>query len=122
MSELAESDAIVATDAAFNVMTSFKMDNRTALYTLSVQTPAPISFVILRSELDIGLAETEGQNAIACQTRPEGGAGGLLATYRCPSGEAMSRIEIRVRTVEGRSGKLVSAANFLSVIIAVLPG
>jgi len=50
------------------------------------------------------LLEADSNVAIVSRTTPSPGASGLLATYRCQ--EVTNRLEVRVRTTEGRYGNL----------------
>ena len=52
---------VIGMDKTFNVMSSFKLDATDASYILSLQTPAPLSLVMLQSELDIDLVDVPGQ-------------------------------------------------------------
>ena len=58
---------------------------------------------LLQSDVPVELLDAESNVAIVSRTETAG-ATGLLATYRCQ--EAVNRLELRVRTVEGRYGSL----------------
>ena len=64
----------------------------------------PLECILLQSDVPVELLDVESNQAVVSKTPPPDGQSGLLATYRLQ--EAVNRIELRVRTVEGRYGSL----------------
>eukprot|EP01060_Flectonema_neradi_P019649 TRINITY_DN268_c2_g1_i1.p1 TRINITY_DN268_c2_g1~~TRINITY_DN268_c2_g1_i1.p1 ORF type:complete len:730 (+),score=132.00 TRINITY_DN268_c2_g1_i1:112-2301(+) len=92
----------IAVTATHNVKDKFVLDPSAAWF-LTLEMDAPIDMVILKSDVDIELLDTDSNPCIVSTSDPEG-AGKVLASYRCT--ESTSRIEIKVRTVEGQHGTL----------------
>eukprot|EP00941_MAST-03F_sp_MAST-3F-sp1_P000694 g694.t1 len=88
------------------VKSSFQLDSKRCVYVLTIETPTQIDMIFVQSDLDIELMQGGERNvAILCKSRSSE-ENGTLATYRCPTGESMNRIEIEMKSVEGQFGIL----------------
>ena len=85
----------------------FKMNDKWALnaddarYELSIELSMPIDTVLLQCDVPVELLDADSNAAIVSRTPS---ASGLLATFRCQ--ESVNRLEMCVRTSEGRYGNL----------------
>eukprot|EP00741_Cyanophora_paradoxa_P006490 tig00001003_g6283.t1 len=96
---------VVAVAPAFKVNDKFVLSGEDASYTLTIEIQTPIDVVALQSEAAIDLLDMDTSVAIVSRTPPEPESGSrLLATFRCQ--EAVSRLEIKLRSTEGHHGPL----------------
>lgn len=115
---------LLALAEGFSVTHHFDLDAEEAAYRLLVEIPLPIDCVVLSGDIPLDLLDTEHHSAIVSVTNPDiftppmpqapaAGAGEvspvayprnprIVATYRCQ--ERTSRLEMRIRTVEGQYG------------------
>ena len=77
---------------------------RRAVPQLHIELSMPLECILLQSDVPVELLDVESTQAVVSKPPPPDGQSGLLATYRLQ--EAVNRIELRVRTVEGRYGSL----------------
>ena len=96
------SGSAIAVTATHNVKDKFVLDQSAAWF-LTLEMDSPIDMVILKSDVDIELLDTDSNPCIVSASDPEDTAK-VLASYRCT--ESTSRIEMKVRTVEGQHGTL----------------
>jgi len=96
------SESLVATDVQFKLNDKWALSADEACYQLHLELTVPLETVLLQCDVPVELLEADSNVAIVSHTKTEGG--GLLATYRCQ--EVTSRLELRVRTSEGRYGNL----------------
>lgn len=81
------------------------LSNVDSSYTLSIELPAPIEFVLLQSNVPIELLDVEKNTAVVSFSKCDPREGNhLLATYRCQIDK--NRIDLKFRTVEGVYGTL----------------
>eukprot|EP00754_Rhynchopus_humris_P001897 Rhum_TRINITY_DN11080_c0_g1::Rhum_TRINITY_DN11080_c0_g1_i1::g.42285::m.42285/K16749/BBS7; Bardet-Biedl syndrome 7 protein len=95
---------MVPVTAQHNVKDKFVLEGG-ACWSLSIEIDGPIDTVAIQSDVDLELLDTEANACIVSTTKPEPEeASKLLACYRCT--ETTSRIQVKVRTVEGQHGFL----------------
>ncbi|XP_026479274.1 Bardet-Biedl syndrome 7 protein homolog [Ctenocephalides felis] len=76
-----------------------------ACYSLSLEAPTALDFVLIQSDVPIDLLDSPDTTAVVSKSECEPGSGNyLLATYRCQLNT--TRLEIRFRTMEGQHGYL----------------
>lgn len=76
-----------------------------ASYSLSIEIPAPIEFVLLQCNAPIKLLDVEKSTAVVSFSKCDTTDGNhLLATYRCQIDK--NRVDLKLRTVEGGHGTL----------------
>lgn len=75
-----------------------------ACYKLSLELAVPLEGVLLQCDVPVEMVETEAAGAIASLSPTPDGRPGLLVSFRCH--EVTNRIELRMRTSEGRYGQL----------------
>lgn len=81
------------------------LSNVDSSYTLSIELPAPIEFVLLQSNVPIELLDVEKNTAVVSFSKCDPKEGNhLLATYRCQIDK--NRIDLKFRTKEGEHGTL----------------
>jgi Bardet-Biedl syndrome 7 protein len=73
-----------------------------ACYNLSLEMAVPLEGVLLQCDVPVEMVEASG--AIASRSPMVDGKAGLLVSFRCH--ELTNRIELRMRTSEGRYGQL----------------
>ena len=89
---------------------NFKMNDKWALnaeearYELNVELSMPIDTILLQCDVPVELLDADSNLAIVSRTSL--GTPGLLATYRCQ--DRVNRLEMCVRTSEGRYGALTA--------------
>ena len=96
-------ETLIAADLQFKINDKWALCPEEACYQLHIELNMPLETILLQSDVPVGLLEAESNVAIVSRTDAAGSTG-LLATYRCQ--EAVNRLELRVRTVEGRYGSL----------------
>ena len=96
------SEGMVASGVTFKMNDKWALNAEEAKYELHVELSMPIDTILLQCDVPIELLESENNAAIVSRT-PQA-APGLLATYRCQ--EPVNRLEMCVRTSEGRYGNL----------------
>jgi len=96
------SDQLVATDVTFKMNDKWALNAEEARYELNVELSMPIDTILLQCDVPVELLEADSNLAIVSRTASA--APGLLATYRCQ--ERVNRLEMCVRTSEGRYGNL----------------
>eukprot|EP01065_Artemidia_motanka_P052516 TRINITY_DN9507_c0_g1_i1.p1 TRINITY_DN9507_c0_g1~~TRINITY_DN9507_c0_g1_i1.p1 ORF type:complete len:765 (+),score=330.61 TRINITY_DN9507_c0_g1_i1:74-2296(+) len=99
------SEEMVAVTVKGNIKDKFVLDSAAA-WTLTIEADAPIDSVALQSDVDIELLDTDSSTCIVSTSKPSEGdkKTKLLACYRCT--ESTTRLEMKVRTVEGQYGTL----------------
>jgi Bardet-Biedl syndrome 7 protein len=99
------SEGMVAADVQFQMNDRWALNAEEARYELHVELSMPIDTVLLQCDVPIELLDA-GSNAAIVSTTPSPN-GGLLATFRCQEDqEPVNRLEMCVRTTEGRYGSL----------------
>jgi Bardet-Biedl syndrome 7 protein len=93
----------IAMSTTTKVSHRFGLNTEEACYILTIESQANIELVSLRADVDVDLLDHSGTSAILSRSRGDP-SNPLLATYRMQ--EPGSRFQIRLRTVEGLSGKL----------------
>ncbi|KAE9550142.1 hypothetical protein FO519_006654 [Halicephalobus sp. NKZ332] len=90
----------------FSVNDRFILDKETSCYLLSIELVIPIEYIVLQSDADVELMDIARSTAVVSFTKPpqDGSGNKLLATYRCQADT--TRIEMRIRSIEGRGGIL----------------
>eukprot|EP00753_Platysulcus_tardus_P008396 PLAT15951.1.p1 GENE.PLAT15951.1~~PLAT15951.1.p1 ORF type:complete len:726 (+),score=440.69 PLAT15951.1:25-2202(+) len=96
-------DEFIPMAESFKVNHQFALDAEEAAYTLTVEIPMAIDVVALRSTVRVMLMDVDSNQAIVSTTTGDE-ENPLLATYRCQ--EETNRLEMRLRTMEGRPGEL----------------
>eukprot|EP01061_Rhynchopus_euleeides_P004259 TRINITY_DN13524_c0_g2_i1.p1 TRINITY_DN13524_c0_g2~~TRINITY_DN13524_c0_g2_i1.p1 ORF type:complete len:769 (+),score=341.13 TRINITY_DN13524_c0_g2_i1:81-2387(+) len=98
------STAMVPVTAHHHVKDKFVLEPA-ACWSLGIEIDGPIDTVAIQSDVDLELIDTDANACIISTTVPEaGGSTKLLACYRCT--ETTSRIQMKVRTIEGQHGLL----------------
>ncbi|XP_060532411.1 Bardet-Biedl syndrome 7 protein homolog isoform X2 [Cylas formicarius] len=87
-----------------SVNSSFTLNKSNATHTMSVEVPAAIENVMVHCDGGVDLLDAEKTTAIVSRAQTTD-ADVLLATYRCQVDT--NRIELKFRTVEGRTGTLL---------------
>jgi Bardet-Biedl syndrome 7 protein len=90
--------AAVTTDLKLRDKWTLSADE--ACYKLSLELAMPLEGVLLQSDVPVELVESEATGAIASRSPVPG----MLVAFRCH--EATNRIELRMRTSEGRYGQM----------------
>jgi len=98
------SESLVAADAGLKLKDKWSLAADEACYKLHLELTVPLETVMLQCDVPVELLEADSNVAIVSHTTPEQGSSGLLATYRCQ--EVTNRLELRVRTSEGRYGSI----------------
>ncbi|XP_049765546.1 Bardet-Biedl syndrome 7 protein homolog isoform X2 [Schistocerca cancellata] len=76
-----------------------------ASYLLSLEVQAPIDNVLIQSDVQIDLLDVEKNSAVVSHSKCDSSSGNhLLVTYRCQVN--VTRLEVKLRTVEGHYGTL----------------
>ncbi|XP_049938325.1 Bardet-Biedl syndrome 7 protein homolog isoform X1 [Schistocerca serialis cubense] len=76
-----------------------------ASYLLSLEVQAPIDNVLIQSDVQIDLLDVEKNSAVVSYSKCDSSSGNhLLVTYRCQVN--VTRLEVKLRTVEGQYGTL----------------
>lgn len=76
-----------------------------ASYSLTLEVQTAIDNVLIQSDVPIDLLDVERNSAVVSYSACEPGSGNyLLATYRCQMNT--TRLELRLRTIEGQHGTL----------------
>ena len=96
-------ETLIAADLQFKINDKWALSPEEACYQLHIELNMPLETVLLQSDVPVELLEAESNVAIVSRTDAAGSTG-LLATYRCQ--DSVNRLELRVRTVEGRYGSL----------------
>ena len=96
------SDQLVGTDVQFKMNDKWALNAEEARYELNVELSMPIDTILLQCDVPVELLDADSNAAIVSRTTSA--APGLLATYRCQ--ERVNRLEMCVRTSEGRYGSL----------------
>eukprot|EP01062_Namystynia_karyoxenos_P068211 TRINITY_DN6256_c0_g1_i1.p1 TRINITY_DN6256_c0_g1~~TRINITY_DN6256_c0_g1_i1.p1 ORF type:complete len:783 (+),score=313.24 TRINITY_DN6256_c0_g1_i1:113-2350(+) len=99
------SDEMVAVTVKHNIKDKFVLDS-SAAWTLTIELDSPIDTIALQSDVDIELLDTDASTCIVSTSKPyeTDKKTKLLACYRCT--ESTTRMEMKVRTVEGQYGIL----------------
>jgi len=97
------SQSLVASDVQLKLKDKWNLSPEEACYKLQLELTVPLEMVLLQSDVPVELVEADSNVAIVSRTPVDTGVG-LLATYRCQ--EVTNRLELRVRTSEGRYGNL----------------
>jgi len=101
-SGLSENHIAVGVD--FRLKDKWVLD-ASACWILTIELDCPIESVALQCDVDVELLDVDANGAIISRSKPEPDSKSkLLAIYR--STETISRMEIKVRTVEGQHGTL----------------
>ena len=95
------SDQLVASDVQFKMNDKWALNADEARYELNVELSMPIDTILLQCDVPVELLDADSNAAIVSRTDT---GSGLLATYRCQ--ERVNRLEMCVRTSEGRYGNL----------------
>lgn len=102
------SSELIAVEQQFKLKTGFKLLADEACYLLTLEIDMAIDVVALQSGVPVMLLDVEGSGAMLSRSeRDEKAANELLAVYRCNQ-EQTTRIEIKMRTVEGQHGSLAA--------------
>jgi len=96
------SDQLVAADVQFTMNDKWALNADEARYELNIELSMPIDTILLQCDVPVELLDADSNAAIVSRT--SSGSNGLLATYRCQ--ERVNRLEMCVRTSEGRYGNL----------------
>jgi len=92
----------------FKVNAHFALDPEEAAYKLSLEIPMPIDIVCLQSTVRLDLLDVAANPALVSVSPPDPEHGAqVLATYRCQ--DALKRVEIKARTIEGEHGTVQAA-------------
>jgi Bardet-Biedl syndrome 7 protein len=91
----------VGTEVQFKMNDKWALSAEEARYELSVELSMPIDTILLQCDVPIELLDADSNGAIVSRTPTPSG---LLATFRCQ--ELVNRLEMCVRTSEGRYGSL----------------
>ncbi|VDN39116.1 unnamed protein product, partial [Gongylonema pulchrum] len=81
----------------FAIQDQCKLDRDLACYAIVIELIVPIDYILLQSDVAVELLDVEKNSA---------SKNALLATYRCQS--STTRIEIRIRSIEGQYGSLLA--------------
>eukprot|EP00002_Diphylleia_rotans_P015631 TRINITY_DN3026_c0_g1_i1.p1 TRINITY_DN3026_c0_g1~~TRINITY_DN3026_c0_g1_i1.p1 ORF type:complete len:624 (-),score=133.29 TRINITY_DN3026_c0_g1_i1:700-2571(-) len=91
----------------FGINEKFELIQEDASYMLSVEIQTPIDIIGVQSDVPVELLDTDTNVAILSRTKPDSDSGiYLLGTYRCQS--ATNRLNMKIRTMEGRYGTLMT--------------
>ncbi|CAD5213465.1 unnamed protein product [Bursaphelenchus okinawaensis] len=95
----------VDTTPPFHVNDRFTLNKYLACYTLTLELAVPIEYVFLHSDVDVELMDVEKNSAVISVTEKDPAKGNqLLAVYRCQAD--ITRMEMRIRSIEGQCGTL----------------
>ncbi|KAL1434870.1 hypothetical protein MTO96_001749 [Rhipicephalus appendiculatus] len=85
---------------------SFVLHHQDASYVLAIQLQTAIDTVVLQSNVPVDLLDSSKNSAVVSYTTcdPQSSGNYLLATFRCQANT--SRLEVKVRTIEGQQGVL----------------
>eukprot|EP00756_Hemistasia_phaeocysticola_P040760 Hpha_TRINITY_DN16881_c2_g18::TRINITY_DN16881_c2_g18_i1::g.149502::m.149502/K16749/BBS7; Bardet-Biedl syndrome 7 protein len=99
------SEEMVAVTVNHNLKSKFVLD-ASAAWTLTIELDSPIDTIALQSDVDIELLDTDASTCIVSTSKAyeSDKKTKLLACYRCT--ESTTRMEVKVRTVEGQYGTL----------------
>ncbi|XP_055316781.1 Bardet-Biedl syndrome 7 protein homolog [Sitodiplosis mosellana] len=87
------------------INSALSLSKEDASYSLTIEIPAPIEFVLLQSNAPVQLIDVEKSSAVVSFSRCDPSAGNyLLATYRCQVD--VNRLDLKFRTIEGYQGIL----------------
>uniref|UniRef100_A0A1I8INF6 Bardet-Biedl syndrome 7 protein homolog n=1 Tax=Macrostomum lignano TaxID=282301 RepID=A0A1I8INF6_9PLAT len=91
----------------FDINDRFILTPVDAAYTLTIECQAPIDNLLLQSDVPVDIMDTEKNSAVVSLSAVNPDEGNhLLATYRCQANT--TRLEIKVRTIEGHYGTLMA--------------
>ncbi|XP_042226350.1 Bardet-Biedl syndrome 7 protein homolog isoform X2 [Homarus americanus] len=91
----------------FSVNDRMTLNRSDASYLLSLEVQTAIDNVLLQSDVPIDLLDVEKNSAVVSYSTCDPDSGNfLLATYRCQANT--TRLEVRIRTIEGQYGTLQS--------------
>mmetsp|Transcript_26862 Transcript_26862/g.33595 ORF Transcript_26862/g.33595 Transcript_26862/m.33595 type:complete len:726 (-) Transcript_26862:330-2507(-) len=92
----------------FKINAHFALDPEEAAYKMSLEIPMPIDIVCLQSTVRLDFLDVASNPAIVSMSPPDLEHGNqVLATYRCQ--DALKRVEIKARTIEGEHGSVQAA-------------
>lgn len=98
-----KAENLVAAGGAQRVLDKFQLDPDTACSRLTLEAPYPMFSVSVASTVPLDLLDVENDEAMCARSEPDVTSGmAALATYRMQEGK--SRVEIRLRVIEGRAG------------------
>lgn len=108
------SQELIAVQKQFAINKSFKLLAEEACYLITIEIGIPIDVITLQSDVELILMPVDSNVAIMSKTDPKQSSSSgtasdtsnrLLATYRC-EGENVSRLQMKIRTLEGQAGTL----------------
>jgi len=100
------SESLIAAEVQFKMNDKWTLKPEDACYQLHVELSMPLETVLLQCDVPIELLDADSNVAIVSLTPPAPGSAGVLATYRCQAGVNVNRLELNIRTSEGRYGSL----------------
>ncbi|XP_049268144.1 Bardet-Biedl syndrome 7 protein homolog [Rhipicephalus sanguineus] len=85
---------------------SFVLHHQDASYVLAIQLQTAIDTVVLQSNVPVDILDSSKNSAVVSYTTcdPQSSGNYLLVTFRCQANT--SRLEVKVRTIEGQQGVL----------------
>ncbi|KAF4519730.1 hypothetical protein B566_EDAN014257 [Ephemera danica] len=88
-----------------SVNDKFTLHRSDASYSLTIEVQTAIDNVLIQSNIPVDILDVEKNSAVVSYSECDPKSGNyLLATYRCQVNT--TRLEVKVRTVEGQSGEL----------------
>ncbi|CAD5123923.1 DgyrCDS12231 [Dimorphilus gyrociliatus] len=91
----------------FQVNNKWRLSRADASYILSIEVHTAIDFILLQSDVPVDLLDVDRNQAVVSYSATSVEDGNyLLTTYRCQANA--TRIEIKVRSIEGQYGRLTA--------------
>mmetsp|Transcript_18765 Transcript_18765/g.40356 ORF Transcript_18765/g.40356 Transcript_18765/m.40356 type:complete len:735 (+) Transcript_18765:308-2512(+) len=104
-SKSSNNSALLAVSAPFTVNDRCKLEPEEACYSLCIECAMPIFTVAIQCTIPLQLLDVSSNVAILSRSPPDEANGNMtLATYRCQ--DATSRITVKFKVREGKSGSL----------------
>jgi len=100
------SESLIAADVQFKMKDKWTLKPEDACYQLHIELSMPLETVLLQCDVPIELLDVDSNVAIVSRTPAAPGSTSVLATYRCQAGANVNRLELNIRTSEGRYGSL----------------
>ncbi|XP_067943832.1 Bardet-Biedl syndrome 7 protein homolog isoform X2 [Watersipora subatra] len=101
----AQNPSSISAVPGFHINNKFVLNRDDASYSLSLEVQMSIDHVLIQSDVPVDLLDIDKNSAVISFSSCEPEQGNfLLATYRCQANT--TRLEVKIRTIEGQYGKL----------------
>lgn len=102
---MASQGGAISAVSHFQVNDKWRLSRTDASYILSIEVHTAIDFILLQSDVPVDLLDVDRNQAVVSYSATSVEDGNyLLTTYRCQANA--TRIEIKVRSIEGQYGRL----------------